>query len=256
MSWIRMRSLPLFSFAIILFSLSFCLIIPNGHTNSFSHTITYYQVSGEMCYDYFTNIFVGTYSIKGQMRVELIPYGPETVEFVSWHYLINDDSGTPILNEEEHGTLTNRMKSDGNFTAFFSTTPPPPIQQIYTLVETVEAQYIGLRYVNFKGQFIKTYFYCYTQADLHSIYRCEWYFDYDTGVLVRLVKSVEVNLIRVQWIEYSIKNTTLFLTGNHPVVAFFTNFRANFFAILGAVTMILFSFYYLIQKKAQRGEIT
>ncbi|MFX1296439.1 MAG: hypothetical protein ACFFD2_16490 [Promethearchaeota archaeon] len=251
--------LIIFSFFVILSS----LLLQVGHAANFSPSsrafqiecTTFYYISGEMCYDQQIGMFTGSYSVEGLLKATLTPKDPDTVEYNFWHLLINSEKDNILIDEEETGTLVDRAKPDGNYTPFFTDLPPSGPQFIHTLTETVEAHYLGMRYVNVNGHFVKTYYYCYIHAELQTIYRCEWFFEYETGILLQLSKSIEVNLIRVQWINYLVENTTISLTANHPISAFFSNQRANFFASVGAVIIVIFSFYYFIQKKVRRGKI-
>ncbi|MHA1132516.1 MAG: hypothetical protein ACTSQQ_17145 [Candidatus Helarchaeota archaeon] len=223
--------------------------------NTIPQGTTFYEISGEMCYDYFTNAFVGSYTVEGQLRVKLDWINPTKVDYEVWHYMVNPNSGMIIINETRSGSLINHMDADGNFTPFFTEIPCPMKENLYTMTESVEAYYMGERYIEFNGKFIRTHWYCYTLAELYAIYRCEWYFEWDSGILLHLVKSITVNLIPVQWIEYKLANTTLSLTEGHPINAFFVNQQANFYAGVGAAVIVSFLFFFLIQRKVQRDEI-
>jgi hypothetical protein len=250
-----MRSYTSFFLILISCIVVQCCLASPAHTTGIPEGTTYYRISGEMCYDYFTNTFVGSYTVEGQMRVGLDWLNPSRVDYELWHFLTNPEGEAVLVNETDSGTFIDRMKEDGNYTPFFADLPCPSRMGLHTLTESVEAQYLGERYVLVDGKYIRTHCYCYTQAELYSIYRCEWYFEWDSGVLLRLFKSIEVNLLPVQWIEYSLENTTVSLTTTHPVTAFFTNQQATFFGILGAAIAVVLSFYLIIQRKVRRGEI-
>jgi len=233
------RSTPFF--LILAFFLFYTLIVIQGvHAVTFPQVTTYYIISGERCYG--SGGFTAPQAIKGELAVTLIPITGNTVKCESVGYLT------------ESLTVENRQQGDGNYTPFFINLPASSSINITTFAENVVAQCIGDRYVEVGGKSVYTYLYCYVVNAPQSILRFEWYFDSESGVLLRFYKSITLNFVTVQWEEYMMKNTTLELVGAHPITALFTNIQTDFVAIVGAVVIVILSFYFLTQKKLRQGE--
>lgn len=248
--------LPFF-FLISICFFSFLLInTPAKATVPFSSCENQYLIRGSLCYNDFTGTFVGSYSVAGWLGLKLTVTGPDTMYYEITHYIQNTETGSPITDSSETGVLSARMKSDGNYTEFLSSASMPSSQKMGTLSETVEAQALGIRYIQVDGEWVRTYAYLFVRAELTSIFRVLWFFDPETGVLLRLYKSIETNLFQVQWIEYLIEDTSLRLdVAAGPTQVFFANQLANIFASIGAVGASLICVFYLIQKKVGRAEL-
>ncbi len=250
----RLRYIPLFFLLVtITFSLLSNFIIPVKATASLVSCENEYKIDGVLCYNDLAGAFVGSYSVEGRLELKLTPTGPDSMQYEITHYLKNVDADSTLIDASETGELSSRMKPDGNYTEFLSTMSHPTFQKLGTLSETVEAQGIGIRFIHFQGKWIRTQCYLFTRAELTSIFRCQWFFDPETGVLLRLYKSIEINLFKVQWIEYLIENTSLsFDMSAGPMDMIFTNQLSNIFATIGAIGVSLIFTFYIIQKKAGR----
>lgn len=225
-------------------------VVQVGQAAQFPATTTYYAVTGEKCHD---NLgFTESYPVDGWMRVDLNPITTSQVSYDVRCLVTNPASGVVLENYTEADTTNNRVMSDGNSTLYFITLPTAPTQSLFTFLESVDAYYMGERYVAINGEFIRSHYFLHVLTVPQNILRCEWFFEWDTGVLLSFVKSIEANFIRVQWVEYKVTNTTLSLTGAHPVLAFLTNFRDNFYAVIGGIILAIVLFYFLIQKKVER----
>jgi hypothetical protein len=242
------RSIPLFFLLILWMG----LFLQVGQSTSFSSVEVYYQITGEKCYE--GGVYAAGYAVGGTMRIKLTAQTASTVAYEFSYFLMKVVEEHVIDEGAEAGVLTSRMNPDGNFTCFFIDMPCPATQRLGTLTETVEAHSGGERFVMIAGHYVRTHYFCYTIQDPLSVsLRYEWYFAWDTGVLLQFTKSIEVNLVRVQWVDYKITNSTLALAGSHPITAFFTNIRPEFFAGVGAIFVVAILFLYLVQKKAKRG---
>jgi len=115
------------------------------------------------------------------------------------------------------------------------------------------AHYEGERYLDMDGRSVRTFFYCYIVAEVQSILRFEWYFEATSGILLKFLKAIDLNFVRVQWEMYVVVNTTLTLTGTHPITAFFANIQTQFYAVVGALIITILGFYFLTQRKAPAG---
>jgi len=229
-------------------------LIPSGIASiAFTEVTTYYTISGEMCYNEIG--FVESYDISGEMMVNLKLLSSPTVECDYWYYENKLGSNHTIHEEDETILLVNRKQWDGNYTSFYIEFPTQSKIPIHNSYENVEASYMGKKYVFWNNQYISTYYYCFSVSELQNVLRCEWFFEETTGVLLRFIKSIEINFVRVQWVEYMVKNTTISLSGVHPITALFTNFRECFVGVGGAAVIIIFLFYYLIREKSQRGVV-
>jgi hypothetical protein len=100
---------------------------------------------------------------------------------------------------------------------------------------------------------VRTFLYCYIVTEVQSILRFEWYFELTSGILLKFLKAIEINFVRVQWEAYVVINTTLTLTSTHPITALFTNIQTNFYAVVGALVIIILGFYFLTQRKSLTG---
>ena len=232
----RLRSTLFFIFLAFFLCYTSTWVQP-AHAVTFSKVTTYYTISGELCYG--DGGFTGNQVISGELAVTLTPITGNTVKCDSSGYL------------EESLVVENRRQGDGNYTPFFINLPAKSVINITTFTKNVVAQYIGDRYLEVEGESVHTQFYCYVVNEIQSILRFEWYFEYESGILLKFFKAIEINFVRVQWEEYMVQNTTLLLEGTHPVTAFFTNIRETFFAVVGAVVTAILCFYFLTQKKLQ-----
>ena len=246
------RSTPPFLLFLIITFTGLAIFVPTGHASQFPDTTTHYAISGQMCY--LDSQFTESFPVTGAMRVTLEPQGFGIVYYDLWYNITHGDTLGVYLDNAETGTLVHRCTVDGNFTLFYAEIPSPDTQPIHTFLETVDAHYLGERYLAVNGMHVRTHFFCYSVAEAQSILRFEWYFEWESGVLLRFYKSITVNFILVQWLDYMVKNTTLSLEGSHPVTAFFANFKENFYAIIGATITVIILFYYLVQKKVQRRD--
>jgi len=243
------RSIPLFFLFLMLWV---GLSVPRGHALNFSSVEVGYTITGEKCYD--AGVYHPSVAIHGEMRMALTVQSMIAVSYSFSYYIQNVAENRTIEERAESGVLLVRIKPDGNATCLFIELPSPATQLLDTFIDTVEAHHLGERFVLVAGHYVRAHYFCYTmQEPLSVILRYEWYFAWDSGVLLQFSKSIEVNLIQVQWVEYKITNSTLTLTGSHPITAFFTNLRAEFFAGVGAGLVVAIAFIYLVQKKAVRG---
>ena len=235
----RLRSTLFFIFLAFFLCYTITLVQP-AHAVTFSQVTTYYTISGELCYA--NGGFTGSQAISGELLVTLTPMTGNTVKCESTGYV------------EENLLVEDRQQADGNYTPFFINLPAQARINITTFTKNVVSQYVGDRYLEVEGKSVHTHFYCYIVNEIQSILRFEWYFEYGSGILLKFFKAIDLNFVRVQWEEYMAVYTTRALTGAHPVTAFFTNIRENFFAIVGALVTVILCFYYLTQRKLQRGE--
>jgi hypothetical protein len=240
------------SYTMILILFFFFPLLSQGGASQVGFTAVTmgYTVSGELCYD--QGGFVESFPVLGEMRVTLDLLSLYLVEGECSCYINNTKSNTVYESVDRTDLYANRVDVEGNFSPFYIEFPLQESLEINTFHENVKAMYLGVRFVRFHGKYIKTHCYCYCMAELQNVLRCEWYFDYNAGVLLRFVKSVEMNFIRVQWIDYLVKNTTLSLPGSHPISAFFANYKESFYAVVGASIIVVMLFFILIQKKAGR----
>jgi len=226
-------------------------IIPHQSAQavSFLHTTTFYTISGELCYN---SEFMESYGVSGVVGVRLASLGTGKVQCEEWGYLQEGTQDPDSLVESV--LVEDRKKSDGNYTLFYIDLPVNATIHINTLDKNALAQYCGERYVSIGAKSVRTSYYCYVVAEVQSILRFEWYFEWDSGILLKFTKSIAVNFARVQWLDYTVKNTTLYLAGTHPVTAFFANVQEHFFAGTGAVIGVILFYYILTRNKFQRSQ--
>lgn len=218
----------------------------------FTNVTSYYSVSGEICYSDFG--FVETYSVGGEMRVDLNKITNVVVNY-DYSLLIHNLDADSIYQEGAgSGTLVNRLDLDMNYTLFFVSVQTPRTQFLPITNASVEVVRQGVRYVEVNGQHVKALYFCYSLTEMQNILRFEWYYEWNSGILLQFVKSIDINFLRVQWLDYRLKNTTLILTGEHPITVFFTNNQENFYAIVGAAIIVVILFYYLILQKVEPEE--
>jgi len=220
---------------------------PAGAVSSTPAT-TFYMISGEMCYG--EGGFIGGYTISGKLGVRLTLFSPDTVRCETWGYLKEGESNNSMV---MNVILTHRQESNGNYTLFFIDLPANATIHVNILDLNVVARYLGERYLSVGDKSVKTHYYCYVFNELQSILRFEWYFEAESGILLKFSKFIEVNFVKVQWLDYIVQNTTLSLAGTHPVSAFLANIRGDFFAGTGAIIAGLLFFYMLTLKKMQRS---
>lgn len=227
------------------------MIIPPTNSIDSSNVTTYYNISGEICYG--EGGFVESYSITGELKVILKPISYNLIECENSYYINNTKSEITIDQGAETHLYENRRNADGNYTLFYIENPTPNLLKTNNFAENIEANYLGEYYTLFNGKYIKTHYFCYSIAEMQNILRYEWFYDTESGVLLRFIKSVETNFVRVQWTDYNIENTTLSFSNSHPITAIFTNFKEIFFAVIGSSISVGITFYYLVQKKAKRS---
>jgi hypothetical protein len=214
-----------------------------------SPVTTGYSIVGERCYG--EGGFTSNVIIQGALMVTLTPLAGKSVQYTSTGYVIEGESSPQSIGETM--TLTNRRDAQGNFTGFFMELPRKALLNISTLSENVVAHYEGERYLDIDGRSVRTFLYCYIVTEVQSILRFEWYFELTSGILLKFLKAIEINFVRVQWEAYVVINTTLTLTSTHPITALFTNIQTNFYAVVGALVIIILGFYFLTQRKSPTG---
>jgi hypothetical protein len=217
--------------------------------NLSSPATTGYLITGERCYG--EGGFTGNVAVQGALVVTLTPLSASSVQCASSGYISEGDSEPEPLGETK--VLTNRRDAEGNFTGFFMPFPVPTVLNVSTFQENVVAQYEGKRYLEIEGQSVRTFLYCYIVTEVQSILRYEWYFEASSGVLLKFLKAIEINFMRVQWESYEATNTTLTLTGTHPITAFFANIQTQFYAAIGALVITILGYYFLTQRKSSAG---
>lgn len=217
---------------------------------TFTNVSTDYTVRGEFCYG--ANGYVSGYPVSGEMRSSLTVVSDSTVSFTFVHILTHAETGVEFEHDTKSGEIIDHLEPDGNDTLLFISFPLSKTQPLSTLSHTITAYYHGVRYVNLNGIHVPTHYFCIALADLQTVLRFEWYFEWNSGILLQFCKIIEQNLVRVQWLEYKVANTTLSLSGAHPVTAFFANIQEWFYGSLGAGIITIVLFHYLIQKKIQQ----
>ncbi len=235
---------------VVLMVITFLSYIPSGWTASFAQVTTGYAVSGQICY--VEGGFINSYMVRGEMKIILTVQTASNIKYEESYYLRNDE-GALLEQESRAGVFANRIDEAGNYTLTFVEMPIKEVQYLSTLTESVPAQYLGVRYLDMEGQWVQSQYYCYVVTSGQTVLRDEWWFDANTGTLLRFLKSIEMNFVRVQWVDYYVKNTTLSLEGVHPVTAFLGNVQETFFAVIGAVCVGIVLFYLLVQQKAGKG---
>ncbi len=242
----RLRSTLFFLIFLTLFLMITYIPVESHFT---APVTTGYTIAGERCYG--EAGFTSNVIVRGALMVTLTPLAEASVQCASSGYISEGDSSPQAIGETT--ILTDRRDAQGNFTGFFMEFPINPLLNVSTLSETVAAHYEGERYLDIAGQSVRTFFYCYVVTEVQSILRFEWYFEVTSGVLLKFLKAIEINFVRVQWEAYVVANTTLTLTGTHPITAFFTNIQTHFYAVVGALIITLLGFYFLTQRKSPTG---
>lgn len=244
---VRLRS-TLF-FLIFLTLLVMVTYIPVQSSLS-SPVTTGYTITGERCYG--ESGFTSNVIVQGALVVTLTPLTGDSVQCASTGYVIEGDSSPKSIGKTT--IFTDRRDAQGNFTGFFMEFPVKTFLNISTLSKNVVAQYEGERYLDVNGRSIRTLFYCYIVTEVQSILRFEWYFEATSGILFKFLKAIEINFMCVQWEAYVVANTTLLLTGTHPITALFMNIQTHFYAVVGALIITILGFYFLTQRKSPAGD--
>ena len=217
---------------------------------SFTTVSTDYIVRGELCYN--SHGYVARYPVVGEMHASLTSISSREVSFTFSYWLQHATSEQIFEQVSTSGLIVDRIQPDGNVTLLFIDLPCGTPQNFSTLTNNVLAHYQGERYVSVGGKEVKARYFCTAIADLQTVLRFEWYFEWKSGILLQFSKSIEQNLVRVQWLDHKAENTTLSLIGSHPVTALFANIQEWFYGGIGAGIIGVFLFYFLIQKKFEQ----